>query len=174
MAAFLETDKQCLELTLRLFDDVDNAQDAYARTLIVNSWYDGSVIQPSQTERVRNAYEDFKVYLVQNDTSDTAATHIWADDERQQLARQYVTQLGWWQERPFYTTKTGRIGRGAFNMQAGDAVCVFYQAGPVFILRYEQGSEAWKLVGDAYLHGCMELKSMPEAVRGPDVKFTIS
>jgi len=174
MAAFLEKDKHCLELTLHLFDNANNAQDAYARTLVVNSWANGLLIQPSQTERVRNAYEDSKAYLAQSDTSTSAATHIRADDERQQLAQQYITQLGWWQERPFYTTKNGRIGRGAFNMQAGDAICVFYRAGPVFILRYEQGSEVWKLVGDAYLHGCMDLESMPEAGRGPDVKFTIS
>jgi Heterokaryon incompatibility protein (HET) len=174
MAAFLERDRKCLELTLHLFDDVNNAQDAYARTLIVDSWINGLLIQLSQTERVRNAYEDSKAYLAQSDTSTTAATHISADDERQQLAQQYITQLGWWQERPFYTTKNGRIGRGAFNMQAGDAICVFYRARPVFILRYEQGSEVWKLVGDAYLHGCMDLESMPEAGRGPDVKFTIS
>ena len=174
IGAFLERDRQCLELTLHLFDDVNNAQDAYARTLIVNSWFNGLLIQLSQTERVRNSYEDSKAYLAQSDTSTTAATHISADDERQQLAQQYITQLGWWQERPFYTTKNGRIGRGAFNMQAGDAICVFYRAGPVFILRYEQGSEVWKLVGDAYLHGCMDLESMPEAGRGPDVKFTIS
>jgi hypothetical protein len=44
----------------------------------------------------------------------------------------------------------------------------------VFILRYEQGSEVWKLVGDAYLHGCMNLDSMPEVGRGPDMEFTIS
>jgi len=171
MAAFLKRDRQCLELTLHLFDDVNNAQDAYARTLIVNSWIDGLLIQLSQTERVRNAYKDSKAYLAQ---SGTTATHISAEDERQQLAQQYITQLGWWQERPFYTTKNGRIGRGAFNMQAGDAICVFYRAGPVFILRYEQGSEVWKLVGDAYLHGCMDLESTPKAGRGPDVKFTIS
>jgi hypothetical protein len=174
MAAFLERDRQCLELTLHLFDDVNNAQDAYARTLIVNSWINGLLIQLSQTERVRSAYEDSKAYLAQSGTSTTATTHLSADDEREQLAQQYITQLGWWQERPFYTTKNGRIGRGAFNMRAGDAICVFYRAGPVFILRYEQGSEVWKLVGDAYIHGCMDLESMPEAGRGPDVKFTIS
>ncbi len=56
----------------------------------------------------------------------------------------------------------------------GDAVCVFYQAGPVFILRHEQGSGVWKLIGDAYLHGCMDLDSMPEAGRGSDTTFIIS
>lgn len=173
-AAFLERDRQCLELTLHHFVEVNNAQDAYARTLIVNSWINGLPIQLSQTERVRNAYEDSKAHLTQNDTNTTAATHISADDERQQLAQQYITQLGWWQERPFYTTKNGRIGRGAFNMRVGDVICVFYQARPVFILRYEQESNAWKLVGDAYLHGCMDLDSMPEEGRSADTKFTIS
>jgi hypothetical protein len=173
-AKFLERDMQCLELTLRHFDEVNHAQDAYARTLIVNSWIDGLPIQPSQTERVRNAYEDSKAHLTQSDTNATAATHIAADDERQQLSQQYITQLGWWQERPFFTTKNGRIGRGAFNMRVGDAMCVFYQAGPVFILRYEQESDVWKLIGDAYLHGCMDLDSMPEAGRSADTKFTIS
>jgi len=173
-AAFLERDTQCLALARHCFDDVNNAWDAYARTLIVNSWYNGLPIQLSQSERVRNAYEDAKAYLAQNVTSNTAVTHTPADDARQQLAKQYITQLGWWQERPFYTTKHGRIGRGAFNMRAGDEICVLYQAGPVFVLRHEQGSKEWKLVGDAYLHGCMHLDSMPEAGRGPDTTFTIS
>jgi hypothetical protein len=172
--AFLERDKQCLELARHCFADVNNAWDAYARTLIVNSWYNGSSIQLSQSERVRNAYEDAKANLAQNVSRITTATHIPSDDAREQLAQQYITQLGWWQERPFYTTKHGRIGRGAFNMRAGDEICVFYQAGPVFILRHEQGSDVWKLVGDAYLHGCMDFDSMPEAGRGPDVTFIIS
>ena len=174
IAAFLERDRQCLELTLHLFDDVDNARDAYARTLIVNSWIHGLPIQLSQTERVRNAYEDSKTFLAQSDTSTTAATHIAPDNERQQLAQQYITQLGWWQERPFYTTNNSRIGRSAFSMKAGDAICVFYGAGSVFILHYEQSSEGWKLIGDAYLHGCMDLDIMPRAGRGPDLKFTMS
>jgi hypothetical protein len=170
---FLWRDSQCLELTLSCFDDENNARDAYARTLIVNSWINGSPIQLSQTERVRNAYEDSKAYLSKSGTSTVAAAHTSADDERQQLAQQYITQLGWWQERPFYTTENGRIGRGAFDMRAGDAICVFYQAGPAFILRYEQGSNIWKLVGDAYLHGCMDLDRMPGEGRGADMKFTI-
>ena len=119
-------------------------------------------------------HEDSKTYLTQSYSSTTSSTHVSEDDERQQLAQQYISQLGWWQERPFYTTKHGRIGRGAFNMRAGDEICVFYQAGPVFILRHEQGSDVWKLVGDAYLHGCMDFDSMPEASRGPDTTFIIS
>ena len=172
--AFLEMDTRCLELTRRCFGDVNDAQDAYARTLIVNSWIDGSSIQLSQSERVRDAYEHSRAYLTQNVTSTTEAIYIPADDAREQLAQQYITQLGWWQERPFYTTKNGRIGRGAFNMREGDAICVFYEAGPVFILRHEQGSDIWKLVGDAYLHGCMDLDSMPEAGREQDMAFIIS
>jgi hypothetical protein len=174
IAAFLEKDRHCLELTLRRFEEVKNAHDAYARTLIVNSWISGLPIQLSQTERVRNAYEDSKADLSQSDTNTAATAHISANDERQQLAQQYITQLGWWQERPFYTTKNGRIGRGAFNMRVDDAIAVFYQAGPVFILRYEQESDVWKLLGDAYLHGCMDLDSMPEAGRSADTEFTIS
>jgi hypothetical protein len=174
VAAFLERDAHCLELTRRLFDDVSNAQDIYARTLIVNSWINGSPIQLSQTERVRNAYEDSKAYLAQSGTSHIAATHNSLDGERQRLSQQYISQLGYWQERPFYTTESGRIGRGAYNMQAGDIICVFYQAKPVFILRYDQGNEVWNLMGDAYLHGCMDLDSMPELGRRPDITFTIS
>jgi len=166
---FLEKDALCLALTQRCFGHVNDALDAYARTLIVNSWISGLPIQLSQSERVQNAYEDCKAYLTQKVSRTTAA-----DVATQQLGQQYITQLGFWQERPFYTTKNGRIGRGAFNMREGDAVCVFYQAGPVFILRHEQGSGVWKLIGDAYLHGCMDLDSMPEAGRGSDTTFIIS
>jgi hypothetical protein len=170
-AAFMEKDSRCLDLTLRCFDDASSAKDAYARTLIVNSWINGSAIQLSQSERVCRAYEDSREYL---ESSFGAPATSGAQDERQQLAQQFITQLGWWQERPFYTTKNGRIGRGACNMQAGDAVCVFYEAGPVFILRHDEQGDEWKLVGDAYLHGCMDLDRMPDTGRGPDTVFTIS
>jgi len=87
---------------------------------------------------------------------------------------QYLAQLNWWSERPFYTTENGRIGRGSHNMKPGDMLCVFYLARPIFILRSDPRSEeALKLVGDAYLHECMELESTSDAGRGPTVDFII-
>jgi hypothetical protein len=172
-AAFLDRDMKCLELALYHFDDANKARNAYARTLILNSWINGLPVQQSQAEQVGQAYEDCKAHLTQIVGSITVANPI-LTDERLQSAQQYITQLVWWQERPFFTTENGRIGRGAFNMRTGDAVCVFYQAGPVFILRSEQGSDAWKLVGDAYLHGCMDLDSMPGTGRELDTKVAIS
>lgn len=174
IVAFLERDRLCLELTRRQFDDVDDAQDAYARTLIVNSWIDGSLIQPSQRERLVNSYEDSKAYLSQIAAGNTANTRNLIDTEGQQLSQEYITQLGWRQERPFYTTNEGRIGRGAFNMQTGDAIAILYNAGPVFILRSEGERQDWNLVGDGYLHGCMDLDSMPEKGREADEVITIA
>jgi hypothetical protein len=171
ICTFLERDSQCLDLSMHCFAASNDAEAAYARTLIVNTWISGSSIQSSETERVQSAYENSKTLLANSDTGN-AQTIV--NDERQQLAKQYITQLEWWRQRPFYTTKNGRIGRGTFNMRTGDVIVVFYQASPVFILRENLGSGSWELVGDAYLHGYMELDDIAEAGRGADMEFIVS
>ena len=70
-------------------------------------------------------------------------------------------------------TKHGRLGRGATNTKVGDQICILYSARIPFILRYEDGSNAAKFIGDAYLDGYMNLETMPDEGRGPDQILTI-
>jgi hypothetical protein len=77
------------------------------------------------------------------------------------------------QKRPYFVTKHSRLGRGPLNMQIGDQICILYSGETPFALRYEDGSNVAKLIGDAYLDGCMDLATMPDEGRGPDQIFTI-
>lgn len=56
---------------------------------------------------------------------------------------------------------------GPKNIKTGDLLCILYSGGPVFALRYEQGSNVATLVEDCYVDGCMDLDLLPrEALRG--------
>jgi hypothetical protein len=58
-------------------------------------------------------------------------------------------------------------------MQVGDQICILYSGDTPFVIRYDDGSNVAKLVGDAYLDGCMDLATMSDEGRGPDQIFTI-
>ena len=59
-------------------------------------------------------------------------------------------------------------------MKPGDVVCTFYNARPVFILRFEhEGSEA-ELIGDGYVDGIRRLGDVPLSDCGKDEMFTIA
>ena len=75
--------------------------------------------------------------------------------------------------RRFFVTQAGRVGIGSGNVEKGDHVCVFYSAGPLFLLRYVDPNEPAELIGDAYVDGLMELENMPGDTRGGDEVFAI-
>ncbi|MCJ1390797.1 hypothetical protein MMC18_003658 [Xylographa bjoerkii] len=172
-ADFLENNSTCSMLCQKAYNDADESISAYSRTLIVNTWADGSPVMPSQQDRISQAYRDTIAYLK---TGEPAAADRDEDldlEQREQVMHQYLRQLGWWGQRPFFTTKDKRIGRGPASMRAGDALCVFYGAGPVFVLRRSDG-DLYELIGDAYLHGCMDLEALPPGARGQDQDFVLS
>ena len=171
-ADFLESNTTCLMLCQEHYDDPHERIDAYSRTLIVNTWVDGSPILPSQRDKASAAYLDSITHLT--DSFDFASqTDTPNIKDRGQVMHQYLRQLGWWRHRPFYSTTRGRIGRGPANTRAGDNICVFYGAGPVFVLRRKDNSDMYKLVGDAYLHGRMDLGSLPPGLRSQDQDFVL-
>ena len=172
---FTVTNNDCFQLTQKAYPDINEAINAYSRTLIVNTWADGSAILSSQRDSISQTYIDCISHLSPIISSgSTAKTEEDTDFEhRKQLMNQYLRQLGWWRNRPFFTTKNSRIGRGAISMKAGDVLCAFYGVGPVFILR-PKDQEMYELVGDAYLHGCMDLASLPLSARTVDREFIIA
>lgn len=76
-------------------------------------------------------------------------------------------------DRSYFITQHGRVGRGCYQDQPGDILVVLYSATVPFILRYAKDSKVATLIGDAYLYGCMDLDTMPPEGRGPDKWFTI-
>lgn len=75
--------------------------------------------------------------------------------------------------RRFFITENGRMGIGPGSVEKGDHVCVFYSAGPLYLLRYVDADASAELVGDAYVDGLMELENMPGDTRGEDEVFAI-
>jgi hypothetical protein len=61
--------------------------------------------------------------------------------------------------RVFFITEQGRMGLGPANTQKGDKVCILCGGQVPFLLR-EEGM-LWKLVGDAYLDGVMNVSFVP-------------
>ena len=76
-------------------------------------------------------------------------------------------------QRPYFFTEQGRVGRGCPGDRAGDVLVALCTAPDVFVLRYEDGSDVARIIGDAYLDGCMDLDTMPSKGRGPDEWFML-
>ena len=171
---FTATNIECFQLTQKVYSGINEAIDAYSRTLIVDTLANGSAILPSQRDSISQAYLDCINHLSSTTSSSDEPNQERDADfkQRKQFMNQYLRQLGWWRNRPFYTTTKSRIGRGAMSMKAGDVLCAFYGAGPIFVLRPRDG-EMYEMVGDAYLHGCMDLNSLPMDARTADRDFVI-
>jgi hypothetical protein len=77
--------------------------------------------------------------------------------------------------RRFFNTTKGRIGLGPPRVKPGDIVCVFYGSQVVLVCRAStaQGPNAMELIGDAFVHGLMDLTKTPLDVRGQDEEFAI-
>jgi hypothetical protein len=77
--------------------------------------------------------------------------------------------------RRYFSTENGRLGLGPPEIQKGDTVCVFYGTGTVMLLRPAKSNPGqWYFVGDAFVHGLMELDETPESARGADEIFAIA
>jgi hypothetical protein len=77
--------------------------------------------------------------------------------------------------RRYFSTEKGRLGVGPPEIKKGDTISVFYGGDPVYILRpAELNSEEWFFVGDAFVHGLMELDETPQSTKGIDETFIIS
>jgi len=74
--------------------------------------------------------------------------------------------------RKFFSTKSGRIGMGPPETQAGDVVSILYGAGPLYLLRYKL--ESTQILGNTYMHDLMNLDELPEEAKGENVIIVIN
>ena len=165
-ARLLEWEEQCLELSRQAYggggeEDVD-VPEAHWRTLIVD------VYQEVTDGRYRSAspappeYKDSYVGLKE-------WWHSRRDNEPVVNAgpnvpiRQYEQRLEFCRQMKFFKTQKNRVGMGPSDIRIGDRVVALYSASPLFILRDEPNEDYTKLVGDAYVYGCMDLQTMRDA-----------
>lgn len=60
--------------------------------------------------------------------------------------------------RKFFVTKEGRFGMGPTEVRKGDRVAILLGSDVPFILRKYglTGKDGWELIGETYIHGCMD------------------
>lgn len=169
-ARWLAGEEKCFQLAQSACLDSDRALKAHLRTLIADHWESSTRILEEAWPTVLQAYHDLKRDL--NDMKEGSGLAD-LDEPRARALTTLSLQLDQWSPRPYFLTKHGRLGRGAVNMRPGDEICVLYSGDTPIILRYEDGTNIAKLIGNAYLDGCMDLETMPNEGRGPDQIFTI-
>ncbi|KAK5103512.1 hypothetical protein LTS08_002927 [Lithohypha guttulata] len=69
--------------------------------------------------------------------------------------------------RCFFVTRTGYYGLGPWVLQPGDECWLFEGARVLYVLRKVQGEGAYRILGEAYVHGSMEGEIVKE--RGKDL-----
>lgn len=78
------------------------------------------------------------------------------------------------EDQMFFSTEGGRIGIGPRETQPGDLVCILYGAKPLYMLRRGgDGKETLQILGDAFVHRCMDLDDMYEEVKSSYEVFEI-
>ncbi|KAF1811197.1 HET-domain-containing protein [Eremomyces bilateralis CBS 781.70] len=93
-----------------------------------------------------------------NDSSDSDTPHPTRTVPRfSKHARQYAQLVGTTMSgRCLFRTCGGRVGIGPEGMQSGDFVVILLGARTPFVLRPGSRSERFTLVGDTYVHHCMD------------------
>ena len=163
---------------LQLFSEAHPTQasspeslEMYARTLIADHFMDKKPVSP--TASISAAFlgvKDFWTWL--SHQVDPTTKYGLNKDASQSIAR-YFAAISLQSTRRFFTTENGRVGLGPSHMEPGDRICVFYSGSPLFVLRFAADGKTAKLVGDAFVHGLMDLNTMPVDMRGKDEEFII-
>ena len=75
--------------------------------------------------------------------------------------------------RSYFSTRNGKCGIGSPATKKGDLIAIFYGAGPAFVLR-ERDQAQMQFIGDAFVHGFMDLKDTRKEDIGAKEWFVIS
>ncbi|KAL5313089.1 hypothetical protein ACEPPN_019516 [Leptodophora sp. 'Broadleaf-Isolate-01'] len=164
--------KCCLELakTTRNKDiSKDDIYLAHIYTVTANT-----VSRVPDGQALKQAYEDVKAYQDSQIKGLAGDKLFTPPEDRLPLFTDATTQIyracaG----RAYFTTVGGRLGIGPPEVKSGDVVVVVYGARPVFVLRERSESKAFDFVGDAFIHGLMELIRTPAEAIGKKETFCI-
>jgi hypothetical protein len=161
---------ECEELCTDMKDDVDALWPHICAVTL-------NIASDSDPNIVKQAYKD----VLQNVKSrlETDDQDMWEPPaDRLSPFKECADRMKWaCESRAYFRTEKGRVGVGAQSAQPGDNVVVFYGASPVFILREVADSgvaeENFLLVGDAFVHGLMDLKDTRNGEVGETRMFKI-
>ncbi|KAL8837899.1 MAG: hypothetical protein Q9176_005375 [Flavoplaca citrina] len=169
----LALEEKCFEIFREVFfREEENLEEknleAYYRTLIANHLEYQAPVPSDQSLRDQYTYmKRFWFEISQGQPSELPINELKRSMLRYALAMQQQAP------RKLFNTKGGRLGLGPRTIRSGDVVCVFYSAGPLFALRFDEDRENSRLVGDVYMYGLMDLETIPDNIRGADESFYI-
>ena len=162
----LAWERQCQSLSQQTLGTGIETDVLYIQTLIENS-----VILGKDNADLRQLLDHIKYVWSEGSWN---AECIDIEGEMDAAAHFYKELRHACQDRTFFCTKGGRIGIGPRGIQPGDLICILYGAQPLYVLRREgNGKEPLQILGDAFVHGCMDLDDMYEEVKSSYEVFEI-
>lgn len=174
-AQLLTYEAECLELSQRCNQPAEEKLDVHWRTMIANNVTGQSPASANYLQSYLDARRWWAALREQDPLSTEPLNQkLGLDREGYVSMLTFMSALVSYKDRKFFRTVHGRVGLGPPDVLSGDMICVFESAFPVFVLRYrpDSGGVA-RVVGDAYVHGLMELSQMPNQGRGPDEVFVL-
>jgi hypothetical protein len=167
-ALLLDYESRCLKVSQDTYKSSDKVPEAHWRTLTADAdFHSRSPLPP----KVLDDYERIKK-LWKKRRDQTSPDPYSVDESERQGNLNYHQNWEAKRTRTFFSTHKRRVGLGPCDLQEGDVICVLYGGAPLFVLRFNDNNEA-QLVGDAFVYGLMDLKSLPADKRGKDEWFTI-
>ena len=162
MKAFLQYHCECLGL----FTTVTTGPQEFVRTLVAGHLAPSEPLPPTDFIPVH-------IQVLVRSEAMTRGGALPTLSAEEYVMKKWLLALGAQIFRRFFITENGRVGIGNGSVKEGDHICVFYSAGPLYLLRYVDADASAELVGDAYVDGLMDLEKMPSDTRGEDEVFTI-
>ena len=137
-------------------------QDVLWRTLLWNRAFSQPFWRVSpEMEKSYQAYR--KLYKTSDDTdpldedAPKSSTKELPLLSKAQAFRTRFDEMDYGKKKTTYATRNGFFGSGPWVTQAGDVVCIILGAETPFILRPIPNSIEYRLVGETYLHGYMDV-----------------
>jgi hypothetical protein len=169
-ALLLDYESRCLKVSQDTYNSPNEVPEAHWRTLTADAdFHSRSPLPPDVSKdysEVKKLWESRRDQTSPNPINSTPVSEP-------QTALNYHRNWETKRTRTFFSTHGGRVGLGPCDLQAGDVICVLYGGAPLFVLRFNSSSNVAQLVGDAFVYGLMDLKSLPDTDDGKDEWFTI-
>ena len=159
----LEWETRSLELSKTTYGDSEGVPEAYWRTLCANVHDDINGFWNKCRCSHDLHYKTFHQYLT-NASNISSKTITGAEfsniayqgiETSDKYYRYMDSVIRACDGRRFFSTDGGRIGLGEPDTMPGDLICVFYGARTPFILRRNENSTTYRLIGETYVHGIM-------------------
>ena len=160
-------EQACLALAQNTLRDPNQIPEAYWRTLIANmTGFQGNVTRVGWDQHHKyNREADYSSFVsFINKTLELDAEIPFlpnVNETTRAFASEFIRIT---RRRRFFATKNGRIGIGPSDTQVGDQVCVILFCPTPYVLRKDP--EAYRLVGDTYMHGLMYSEALDMVDQG--------